>query len=160
MFLLFSHNLTKLQENDAIETFKIEEFVNLPQNLQNTWSEIPSNLENLNDYLMETFKGCLSSSDVNNAVEEGVWSVYPTCQLVKVALADGATRRDVRGRRSRAELAAHLHRVPQVLEAAGFRQGAGQAAGADWVSRRMGSPWFTSSHWALTDSPGVTIIVT
>ena len=53
MFLLFSHNLTKLQENDAIETFKIEEFVNLPQNLQNTWSGIPSNLENLNDYLME-----------------------------------------------------------------------------------------------------------
>lgn len=38
---------------------------------------------------VDSFKGCLSSSDVNNAVEEGVWSVYPTCQLVKVAVADG-----------------------------------------------------------------------
>ncbi len=34
MFLLFSHKLTQTQKDDAIKTLGIDEFVYLPENLQ------------------------------------------------------------------------------------------------------------------------------
>ena len=68
MFLLFSHNLTKTQENNAIKSFEIEEFVSLPQNLQKLWSEIPSDLESLNDYLSPVKEFLGNSSDLGNFV--------------------------------------------------------------------------------------------
>ena len=51
LFLLFSHNLTPTQEVDAKESFGIEEFVNLPDNLQQLWSNIPPHLTDISDYL-------------------------------------------------------------------------------------------------------------
>lgn len=52
MFLLFSHNLSQTQIDDAKINLKIEEFISLPQNLQNLWSDIPSDLVFLNEYLI------------------------------------------------------------------------------------------------------------
>ena len=52
MFLLFSHKLTPLQEKDAKENLEVEEFVALPKDLQNLWSNIPPELEKLDDYLI------------------------------------------------------------------------------------------------------------
>jgi len=40
MFLLFSHILTEEQIKDAKDTLKITEFISLPQDLQNIWSNI------------------------------------------------------------------------------------------------------------------------
>lgn len=37
----------------------------------------------------DSYKGCLSSSDVANAVAQGVAEVYPDCEVVKLAVADG-----------------------------------------------------------------------
>lgn len=51
MFLLFNHSLTDEQTQDAKDSFKIESFVSLPQNLQSIWSNIPPELENLTEYL-------------------------------------------------------------------------------------------------------------
>ena len=51
MFLLFSHKLTKLQEEDARGSLDIEEFVSLPSDLQVLWSNIPPEIENLDSYL-------------------------------------------------------------------------------------------------------------
>lgn len=51
MLLIFSHNLTKDQEQDAKINFGIEEFIYLPPDLQNLWSAIPPELDDLNDYL-------------------------------------------------------------------------------------------------------------
>ena len=68
MFLLFSHSLTKTQENNAIKSFKIEEFVSLPENLQKLWSEIPSDLESLNDYLNPVKEFLGNSSDLGDFV--------------------------------------------------------------------------------------------
>lgn len=37
----------------------------------------------------DSYKGCLSSSDVANAAAQGVAEVYPDCEVVKLAVADG-----------------------------------------------------------------------
>lgn len=37
----------------------------------------------------DSFKGCLSSAEVAEAVEKGVHEVYPECEVVKLAVADG-----------------------------------------------------------------------
>jgi hypothetical protein len=52
MFLLFSHNLSQYQIDDAKSNLEIKEFIYLPLNLQELWSDIPSNLESLKDYLL------------------------------------------------------------------------------------------------------------
>ena len=51
LFLLFSHTLTTTQEVDAKVTFGVEQFVTLPTELQMLWSNVPSELENVSDYL-------------------------------------------------------------------------------------------------------------
>lgn len=37
----------------------------------------------------DSYKGCLSSSEVANAAAQGVAEVYPDCEVVKLAVADG-----------------------------------------------------------------------
>jgi len=51
MFLLFSHTLTKEQEVDAIQNLKVKEFVYLPKNLQKIWSNVPADIENVDEFL-------------------------------------------------------------------------------------------------------------
>ena len=51
LFLLFSHTLTPAQEQDAKESLDIEQFVTLPTELQQLWSNIPPHLRELSDYL-------------------------------------------------------------------------------------------------------------
>ena len=51
MFLLFSHSLTPSQIEDAKSNLGIEKFVYLPEDLQLLWSDIPSDLESLKEYL-------------------------------------------------------------------------------------------------------------
>ena len=52
MFLLFSHNLTQIQIDDAKNNFDIEKFVSLSQDLQELWSNIPSDLIFIKEYLL------------------------------------------------------------------------------------------------------------
>ena len=37
----------------------------------------------------DSFKGCLTSAQVADAVEKGIHEVYPKCEVVKLAVADG-----------------------------------------------------------------------
>ena len=95
MFLLFSHTLTKEQIQDAKNSLGVGEFVKLPQNLQDIWSNIPPEIENLNPYLepiKEWLREYLKSGDyalvqgdfgatcklANFAKEHGVKAVYAT----------------------------------------------------------------------------------
>ena len=52
MFLLFSHNLTQIQIDDAKNNLDIEKFVSLSQDLQELWSNIPSDLIFIKEYLL------------------------------------------------------------------------------------------------------------
>ncbi|MFA7021860.1 CRISPR-associated protein Csx20 [Aliarcobacter sp.] len=51
MFLLFSHTLTKNQKDDAMKSFGIEEFMYLPKELQELFSNVPNDLKKLSEYL-------------------------------------------------------------------------------------------------------------
>jgi len=51
LFLLFSHKLTIIQEEDAKASLGIESFVALPNEMQNLWSEVPPDVEDLSEYL-------------------------------------------------------------------------------------------------------------
>jgi hypothetical protein len=51
MILLFSHTLTLAQKKDAEISLGIEKFVSLPKELQTLWSNVPSELEELKEYL-------------------------------------------------------------------------------------------------------------
>jgi hypothetical protein len=51
MILLFSHQLTNMQKEDAQTSFGVEEFVVLPEDLQKIWSNIPPSLGDLDEYL-------------------------------------------------------------------------------------------------------------
>ena len=51
MFLLFSHKLTPTQEADAKATLGVDKFITLSDNLQKLWSNIPPQLEELEEYL-------------------------------------------------------------------------------------------------------------
>jgi len=55
MILLFSHTLTPEQKEDAKETLKVDKFIYLPKNLQKLWSNVPPEIENLDDYLEPIF---------------------------------------------------------------------------------------------------------
>ena len=51
MFLLFSHKLTPAQKADAKATLGVDKFISLPNDLQKLWSNIPPQLDNLEEYL-------------------------------------------------------------------------------------------------------------
>lgn len=59
LHLLFSHNLTEEQISDAKQNLGITEFVSLPEDLQNKWSQIPPEGE-LSDSLLYEFKTYLN----------------------------------------------------------------------------------------------------
>lgn len=51
LHLLFNHTLTPEQEVDAKVSLEINKFVYLPDELQQIWSNVPSNLTSLDEYL-------------------------------------------------------------------------------------------------------------
>ena len=51
MFLLFSHKLTPKQIDDAKKNLNIDEFIPLPNTLQQLWSNIPPEIDTLKKQL-------------------------------------------------------------------------------------------------------------
>lgn len=62
LIAIFSHKLTPEQIGDAKINLKIKNFIFLPQHLFQIWSQIPTDIEDLDDYLepiyqfLESFK--------------------------------------------------------------------------------------------------------
>ena len=65
LFLLFSHQLTDEQRQDAEKNLGIDNFVYLPENLQQKWSNIPADEQQLKG-LMKPFKEWLIKNAVDN----------------------------------------------------------------------------------------------
>ncbi len=61
MFLLFSHKLTPLQIKDAEDFLQVEEFIYLPKELQNSWSQIPPDKDDISSFI-KPIKGFLSQN--------------------------------------------------------------------------------------------------
>jgi len=56
MLLIFSHKFTFKQKEKAIQQFGISRFLPLPSDLLVKWSNVPSDLEDLHDYLNDILK--------------------------------------------------------------------------------------------------------
>ena len=100
LFLLFSHTLTTTQIEDAKSTFAIDEFVTLSDELQKLWSNVPSDLDDVSDYL-EPLKAYLkenSSSDDLVLVQGDFGATYHMVSFVKslgMRAIHATTKRDV-----------------------------------------------------------------
>jgi hypothetical protein len=51
LFLIFNHQLTSLQKEDARAALKVDAIINLPIELQELWSNVPPELPEVTDYL-------------------------------------------------------------------------------------------------------------
>jgi hypothetical protein len=67
MFLFFSHKLTPHQIEDA-QKMGIDEFVELPKNLQKLWSNVPPELENLDEYIKPFYEFLEKNAKKNDYV--------------------------------------------------------------------------------------------
>ncbi|QCX34837.1 hypothetical protein FDN13_10350 [Caloramator sp. E03] len=63
MYLVFSHSLTKEQEEDARKSLKIDKFIYMPDELKNIWAninpygELPTDdIQKIKDYLYDNAK--------------------------------------------------------------------------------------------------------
>jgi hypothetical protein len=103
MILLFSHELTQDQKSDAKENLGVVEFIKLPIDLQNLWSNIPPELEELDNYL-EPIKDFIKKNIQREdfALVQGDFGA--TCRISSFVKSIGATpiyattRRDVEER--------------------------------------------------------------
>lgn len=51
LYLLFNHHFTAAQEADALKSLYVDRIVNLPQGLQDLWSSVPPDLDEIVPYL-------------------------------------------------------------------------------------------------------------
>lgn len=76
MFLVFSHKLLKSQKEEAILRFNVEEFVKLPNSLQNKWSIISPQGDIAKGYLDGIINFVNSNkSEKNYALVEGEYGL-------------------------------------------------------------------------------------
>jgi hypothetical protein len=90
MHLLFNHTLTEAQKQDARVRFGVDAFVALPEALQMLWSNIPPELESLNEHLapVEAYvRKEVSEGDV--VLVQGDFGA--TCRMVGLVGSLGAT---------------------------------------------------------------------
>jgi len=95
LFLIFNHEITSLQQEDARENLGVDRIVDLPPDLKKLWRRIPPDLEEIGKYLEPVkrwLSGHASQSDyvliqgdfgacymmVNFAIENGLIPVYST----------------------------------------------------------------------------------
>lgn len=109
IFLLFSHTLTETQTNDAKSNLSISDVISLPFYLQEKWSNVPSEIETIKEYLLPIRNFLAENSEyedvvliqgdfgavyhmVNFAKELGLKTVYATTQrTIEEIVIDGKT---------------------------------------------------------------------
>lgn len=88
MFLLFSHKLLESQKKEAMLRFNVDEFIKLPDRLQNSWSDVPPQGDILKGYLDEIINFInLNKSERNYALVEGEYGV--TYAMVRWCIKNG-----------------------------------------------------------------------
>ncbi len=84
MFLLFSHNLTFEQIEDAKKNWNITNFIPLPNELQELWSNIPPNVKDIEEYLEPIYNWLAKNSKQDDlALIQGDFGA--TCKMAAFA---------------------------------------------------------------------------
>ncbi len=106
LYLLFSHNLTEQQENEAYETLDVEGIYYLPDDLIRLWAQVPADIPDLKEYVRpikvwlakELAKGdyIIIQGDfgatylmVNWALEKGYRPIYATTERKAIEVHNG-----------------------------------------------------------------------
>ena len=84
LHLFFSHSLTADQIEDAKNSLGVSDFVQLEDDLQNLWSNVPPQIENLNDFL-EPFKKYLKTASNKGDYVLISGDFGATCQMAQWA---------------------------------------------------------------------------
>ena len=111
VFLLFSHQLTPLQIEELENEFKVDKIVYLPEELQNTWSNIPPEFPSIKGHLQEILVWLKQNSNpedlvlvqgdfgavyvlVNFCKKSGLIPIYATTkrQVTEETLSDGTVQ--------------------------------------------------------------------
>lgn len=50
LFLLFSHTLSEIQQQDAMQNWGITDFVALPLDIQHNWSNVPADSDDITNF--------------------------------------------------------------------------------------------------------------
>ncbi|MFW5795318.1 MAG: CRISPR-associated protein Csx20 [Bacillota bacterium] len=113
LFLLFSHQITEKQKNDAQDNLNINEIIKLPEKLQQKWSNIPAELKSLKEYMLP-FRNWLAESAnkddyiliqgefgavyliVSWAQENGYIPIYSTTERISKEVNDGEKVKSVK----------------------------------------------------------------
>ena len=85
MILVFSHKLTQEQKDDAIKNFGVKEFLSLPKELQNIWSNISPDIQTL-EKLLEPIKEFIKNNSKKDdvvLVQGDFGAVYIMVNFVK-----------------------------------------------------------------------------
>ncbi|MEZ4687226.1 MAG: CRISPR-associated protein Csx20 [Bacteroidia bacterium] len=112
LFLLFSHALTPAQERDAHISLGVEQFCYLPEKLQQRWSQVPPEPENITeiaqpiwdwltkvttpgDHVLVQGDFGMTYATVHHAFQLGLIPVYATTrrESQEVQLPDGSVRK-------------------------------------------------------------------
>lgn len=51
LFLIFNHEITSLQQEDAIRSLGVNRIIDLPEDYKRIWSNVPPELDEIEDYL-------------------------------------------------------------------------------------------------------------
>ena len=100
IFLLFSHSITKAQKDDAKSSLNVGEFIELPEKLQTLWSNIPAELETLDNYL-EPLKKYLKENALKDDIIlvqgdfGGVYEMVEFCKENNFIAVHSTTKREV-----------------------------------------------------------------
>ena len=111
ILLVFSHQLTSEQKLDLESNWQVKNFLHLPSELQNLWSDIPPERKGLKDYLVPVFRWmneCGEKGDraliqgdygavfltVQQAMHLGLVPLYATTKrvLIEEKQADGSVK--------------------------------------------------------------------
>ena len=68
MFLLFSHKLTDKQIKNAKENLGVDEFIYLPQDLQEKFSNVPPEIDNIKEYSEDFIKFLQKNANKNDYI--------------------------------------------------------------------------------------------
>jgi len=68
IFLLFSHKLTTSQQEELKNKFKVDKIIYLPEELQNTWSNIPTESPSIKSHIQDILNWLKRNSNSKDLV--------------------------------------------------------------------------------------------
>lgn len=112
MFVIISHDMDEKQKKQAVEMFKVEEFVKLPKELQKKWSNIPPEIENIEEYIKGIKEFLLKFAEEGDIVfvqgdYGATYSIVSFCKRQNLIPVYATTKRNVTEKKENCKTISH-----------------------------------------------------